>query len=150
MIINDFGYELNAVNVSDVHVEFESDPYGINYTSNGITHQKLLGSRTIGVQHEEVSVFTPLTNPRIDENNKPYLLISTGAVQAPQALKYPVVQEIVADTASKNTGENRTLRRVSRTGIEVNNPVPNGISGTYTPYPIGILVTSASPPSGGL
>ena len=80
--IKDAGYELNPVTMSDTKVEFSSDPDGINHTKNRITHQNLLSSRIIGVQHEEVSVLTLPKAPRIGANNQPALSISTGATDA--------------------------------------------------------------------
>ena len=86
-----------------------------------------------------------------------------------QPLKLPAVQEIVTDAVSNNIGKNRTLRRISRTGVDETNPVHsgvsehstpdssdnsgtriNGINGASTPSPSGISGTSAASPAGGL
>ena len=48
MKINDIRYRLNTATTNVVQVEFTSDPDKITHTSNGITHQTLLSSRTIG------------------------------------------------------------------------------------------------------
>ena len=146
MIINGIVYDLNGATASDVQVKFLSNPYEI-------THQNLLSSRMIGIQHEEVSVLSPLTDPRIGANNQPALSISTGILQAPQTLKLPVVQEFVAYTDLNNTGGNRTSRKVSRTGVDGDIPSPSGISVTsYAPYSgcfwnprIGIIRQSTTP-----
>ena len=49
MTINDVGYELKAVTVSDVQVKFASDPDGITHTRNGVTRQNLFSIRMIGI-----------------------------------------------------------------------------------------------------
>ena len=49
MKINDVKYELNAATASDTLVEFARDPCEITHTSNGINHQNILSSRTIGI-----------------------------------------------------------------------------------------------------
>ena len=71
-------------------------------------------------------------------------------MQAPQALKSPAMQEIVAYEDSHNMGTNSTPQRVITTGVDRTIPVTSGISGTSTPYPSGISGTSAAPPYGGL
>ena len=123
MTINNVGYELNAAIVSDAQVEFVSNLDGITCTKNGITHQNLLGSRMINIQHEEFSVLPPLADTRIGENNQPALFISTGTVQSPHTLKSLAIQEIAADADLNNMGPNKTLRQVSSTGIDVTTPV---------------------------
>ena len=148
--INKVAYDITAVNTSDAQVKYASDPDRIIHTSNGITHQNLLSSRTIRIRHKEVYVLPPLSYPRIVLNIQPALIISTGVVLAPQALKWTVVEEIVADAASDNIGSNTTLRQVIRTGIDGTTPFPSGTSATSTLSPSGISKTSASPPSGGL
>ena len=65
MKINNVGYELNTATASDAQVEFLSNKDKFTHTSNGITRQTLLNSRTISIGHKEVSVFTPPTNPSI-------------------------------------------------------------------------------------
>ena len=150
MKINFVGYKLNSATASDAQVEFASDPDGITHNSNGITHQNLLSSWMIEIRHKEVSVLSPPMDPRIDENNQLALSISTGIKQAPHMLNFPALQEIVANVASKNTGENRTPRQVSRAGVDVTTPVLSEIIGTSTPPPSEISGTSSAPPSGGL
>ena len=61
-------------------------------TSSGITYQNLLGTWIIGIRHEEVSVLTPLMEPKIGAKNQLYLFINSGVVQGPQVLKSPTVQ----------------------------------------------------------
>ena len=58
-------------------------------------------------------------------------------MQVPKALQLPVVQKIVAGVALNRTGQNRTLRQFSRTGMD----------GT-TPSLSGICIISASQTSG--
>ena len=139
MTIHDDLYELNTETASDAQVKFSINPDKSAYTSDGITHQKLLSSRTIGIFNEYIYVLPPPTYPQIGANNQLALLASTGSVQAPQALQLPVSQEIVADAASNRTVPNRTPQQVSRTGVD----------GT-TPYISEICGNSASPPSSGL
>ena len=134
--INNVIYELNIATTSDEQVN-----------PNRITHKTVLGSRKNGILHEEVPVLYPLKDPRIFVNNQLALLVRTGVVQAPQALKLSVVQEIITDAASNNTGENRTIFQVYRTGIDRTIPFPSGISGTSTPAPSEICGTSAVLPS---
>ena len=61
-----------------------------------------------------------------------------------------MVQGIVTDDTSKNTGTNRAPWRVIRNGIYGTNPVQSEMSGTSTPAYSGISGTSADTPSGGL
>ena len=110
MTINDVGYELNAATASDAQVGFARNPEKNTHTSNGITHQKLLSIRTIGIFQKYISIWLHLTDPRIGVNNKPPLLISTGVVQALHALQSLAVKEIVADVALKRTGTNMTTK----------------------------------------
>ena len=145
---------------SNAQVKIVIYPDRITHTNNGITHQHLLSSGMIGIRQEEFSVFTPLTNSRIGT-----------IVMVPQMLKSPEVQEIVTDTASNNTGINRTPQQISKTGIGGTTPYHSGISETSTPAlsdingtiidrnyaptcgiieTSGISGTSAAPPSSGL
>ena len=140
--INNFGYELNTVTMSDTQVKFAIYPYGITHTNNGITHQNLCSSRIIGIRHEEVSVLPPTMDPRIGTNNKSDFSIINGIVLVPPMLNYPAVKEIITATALNNTGKNRTPRRIIRTGVGGTTPVQSRIRGTYTPYPSGIIGTS--------
>ena len=70
------------------------------------------------------------TEPSIGANNQLDLTISTVVVQAPQALKTPTMEEVIAIMNAQNMGVNRTHRRVSRTDIDGNTPSPSssGIS----------------------
>ena len=88
-------------------------------------------------------------DPRIGAKNQLALSISNGIIQAPQTCKLPSVQENVADSASNNTGTNRTPRRVGKTEVDRTTPVPSGIGGSSTPAPSGISGTSSDPPSVG-
>ena len=124
MTITDVGYEFNAVTASDARVKPASDQDKITHTSNGITDQKLLSSRTIGICHEDVSVLLPLKQ------------LGIGAiVLVPQNLKLPAVQEVFSGKPSNNTGTNRNRRRISRNGVDVTTPVHSGISDAYAPAP---------------
>ena len=158
MTINNAGCEFNAATASDKQFKFASDTDTVNNTINIITHKKLLSSWAIWIQHEEVYDLPPKTKPRI------------GAIELkPQTLMLYVVQRIVIGAASNNTGTNRNLQRISRTGVNGNTPFHSGISETSTPdsidnsgtrvkrinrtftqYPSGISRTSAAPPDGGL
>ena len=64
MTINYIGNDLNQENASDVQVQFEVDPAGK-------THQHLLSSQMIGIQHDEIPVLSPPTEPRMGMNNPP-------------------------------------------------------------------------------
>ena len=65
-------------------------------------------------------------------------------------LKSPALQEIVSDATLNNTGTNRTPQQVIRNGIDRTAPVTSVSSGTSTSDISGIIVTSATPTSGGL
>ena len=158
MTINNAGCEFNAATASDKQFKFASDTDTVNNTINIITHKKLLSSWAIWIQHEEVYDLPPKTKPRI------------GAIELkPQTLMLYVVQRIVIGAASNNTGTNRNLQRISRTGVNGNTPFHSGISETSTPdsidnsgtrvkrinrtftqYPSGISRTSADQPACGL
>ena len=54
------------------------------------------------------------------------MTVSTGVIQAPQALNTPATQEFISVTTPYNMGVNRTNRRVSRTGVKGSNPSDSG------------------------
>ena len=84
----------------------------------------------------------PPANPRIG-----------NIVLAPQTLKFTEVQEIVTDTSSKNIGKNKTLQRISRTGVDGTTPVHIEISETPFPYPSdnsGTRIDRTSAPTFGI
>ena len=124
MKINNIKYQLNAAILSDAQVKFASDPEKITHTSNGITHQELLSSRTIGILHEEFSILPPPMNPRI-----------SAIILPPQTINSTEVQEIVTNAASNNTGTNRPPRKIIRTGINGTTQVHSGIGETSTQAP---------------
>ena len=130
MKINDVGYELNAATVRDAQVKFLRDPDRITHTNNEITHQNLLSSWTIGIRHEEVSVFPPPTNPIIG--------VIAQAIHTPIST---VVQEIFTDADLNNMETNRTPQIISSTVVDGTTPVHSGISETSTPYPSAISRT---------
>ena len=80
----------------------------------------------IGIQHEEMPVLDPLTEPLIVTKNQPTLTIIAGVVQAPQVRKLPMMEEFVVVTTAYKAGENRTPQRISRTGIDSYIPVARG------------------------
>ena len=69
--------------------------------------------------------------------------VSTGVIQAPQALKIPVMQEFIAVTTPYNTREKRTPQRVSRTGINGSTLVTSGNRAVVVS---GIIYVCPSPP----
>ena len=76
MKINDIRYELNSATTIDTQVEFGSNPDKITHTRNGINHQKLLSSWTIRIFREDISVMTPLVDPKIGANKQLALFTS--------------------------------------------------------------------------
>ena len=58
-----------------------------------------------GIWHEEISVLPPPKDPSIGANNQLALSISTGIVLAPKMCMLPLVQEIITDAVSDNTGK---------------------------------------------
>ena len=127
--MNNIVYELNTATMSYSQVEFESDSDKTTHTSNRDTHQKLLSRRTIGICNKYISIFSPLMDTKIGANNHPAFLVSTGVLQAPQALQSPSVQEIISDAAADKMGTNRTLQPVIRTGMGVTDPDLRGVEG---------------------
>ena len=71
-------------------------------------------------------MLAPLEESRIGTNNQPVLTISTGVVQAPKALRQPVMEKVIAITTAYNVGENRTPQRISKNGIDGSNTVTSG------------------------
>ena len=115
MTIIDVGNDSNRANAKYVQVQFVCNIAGISY-------QNLLTSQKIGVRHEKVPVLDPPTELSIDTDNQTDLTSSTGVVQAQQALKTPVMEEVIVVTTLYNTGANRTPWRVSSTGIDGTTP----------------------------
>ena len=70
------------------------------------------------------------------------MTVSTGVIQAPQALKAPAMQEFIVVVTPYNTGENRTTWRLFRKGNNGSNPGSSG-SGTSAVY----SCPSPTPPS---
>ena len=101
MKINKVINDSNGANTSDIQVQFAGDP-------SGISHKNVLSSRNIGIRHEEVPVLPPPTETSIGANNQTDFNLSTGVVQASQALKTTAMQEFVAETDLYNTRANRT------------------------------------------
>ena len=67
-------------------------------------------------------MLAPPTEPSIGAKNKPDPTTSTEFVQAPQALKMHMMEEVITVTNEYNTGSKVTTRRVSRTGIDETTP----------------------------
>ena len=76
-------------------------------------------------------MLAPPTETIIGANNEPALTISNGFAQAPKELNMPTMEEFIAITTAYNAGENRTPRRVNRTGIDGSIPVTSGTSSVY-------------------
>ena len=141
MTINNVGNYSNRATELDVQVQFIRN-------SAIISHQYLLSGIIFGIIHDEVLVLILPTYPII-ENNKPAMTISTGVIQAPQELKTPITEEIVAVITVYNTVANKNTWRVSKNGLDGSTP-PNGGSGTS--YVVGSIpdfsyCTSQNPPS---
>ena len=117
--INDAGYELNTATASDAQGDITSDPDTFTQTSNVILDQNLLSCRTIG----EVSILSPPTNPSI-----------VTIILSPQTLLMPVVKEIFSDTTSGNAFTNRTLQKISRTGVDRYIPITTPIHSETSKY----------------
>ena len=118
MTINDVGYDLNKATTSDAQVNLASDTDTVTHTSNGIMDQ----NHCFGTIRE-VSVLSTLTKSSI------------AAIElAPQTLLMPEVHEIFADVTLGNAWINRTLQRISRTGVDGSTPfstqIHSGISKT--------------------
>ena len=75
--------------------------------------------RTIG----EVSILYPPTNPSI-----------VTIILSPQTLLMPVVKEIFSDTTSGNAFTNRTLQKISRTGVDRYIPITTPIHSETSKY----------------
>ena len=132
MIINDAKYyESNSATSSDAQGDTTLDPETVTPisnrkekvtdTNNGNFEQKLLSNRTILVV---VLTMNLSIDPRI---------VPTVAV--PQTLLTPETKEVVADAACDRAKVNRTLRRVSRTGVNIITPVEvfNAVSVNHDP-----------------
>ena len=111
LTINDVRNDSNRATTSDAQVHFVGD-------SAGISHQNLLIRHIIRIRHEEVPVLVPPTEPNITANNQLDMIVSTGVIQAPQALKTPEMQRYISVTAPYNTGENRNPHIVSRNSVD--------------------------------
>ena len=85
LTINNIRNHSNGANTSDAQVQF-----AVNLAV--ISHQNLLSVRMIWIRHEEVPVLVPTMEPIIVTNNQSAMTVSIGVIQAPQALKKPVVQ----------------------------------------------------------
>ena len=72
----------------------------------------------IRIKHDVVPVLVPPAETIIIKNNQSYMAVSTGFMQAPQALKTPVMQEFISVITLYNTQANRTPHRVSRTIVD--------------------------------
>ena len=117
--IKDSIYELKIATTSDAQGDLTSNPDTVTHTSNGILDEKLLSFWSI----EDVSVLPPLMNPKIRPT--------------PQMLLNNAVKEIFADATSGNAWTNRTLRQISRTGVDgsipISTPIHTGMRKSSTP-----------------
>ena len=117
--INETRNDIDRSNMSDVQVQFASDPAGK-------THQNLLSIQKIRIRQEEVPVLDPLIETNIVADNQKALKTSTGIVQAPKAIKTPKMEESITVMTAYNTGANRNPRRVIWTGVDDSTPVTSG------------------------
>ena len=101
MTINDFRNDSNRATTSDVQVQFVDN-------SEGISHQNLLRERMIDIRNEEVPVLVSPTEMNMIANNQPAMTVSTGVIQAPQALKTHSMKEFIMVTTLYNMVEIRT------------------------------------------
>ena len=88
-----------------------------------------------------IRVFTSLKNPGID--------LKIAAIRlTPQTLLTPETKEIITDAASGGNWISRTLRQVSRTGIDRSTPGENGndIGIIEPPSPVLIGIIGTAPP----
>ena len=76
-------------------------------------------------------------------NNQPELTIITGVLQAPKALKPPMMEEVIEITTTYNGGANRNPQRIIWTGIDGYTPVT---SGNRSVVANGIIAVYTSPP----
>ena len=93
-------------------------------------------------------MLAPLEESRIGTNNQPVLTISTGVVQAPKALRQPVMEKVIAITTAYNVGENRTPQRISKNGIDGSNTVTSGTRAVDDGSGTSAVCTITPPPSG--
>ena len=147
LTINDAKYyESNTSTASDAQGDLTCNLETVNHTSNGnetVTHtsnvifeQKLLSNRSI-------PVVVPMTNLMIDQRIAPIIL-------EPQTLLTPATKEVAADAASGGTWVNKTLRKVSQTGVSGSTPgnICNNVSGESATSPVLIEIVDTSPPCG--
>ena len=121
-------YKSDTVTASDAQGDLTRDSETVTHTSNVFFEQKLLSCRTI-----------PVLSPPTNSDTTTITLI-------PPALLTHVTKGIFTDVASGGTWASRTLRRVSKTGIDGSTPGGNdnaiGIVETYSPDLLGIIGTS--------
>ena len=108
----------------------------VTHTSNGNFEQTLLSNRTI-------PVVVPSMKPRIQQRIE-------QTVVAPQTPLPPETKEGVTDAALVGVWVNRTLRRVSRTGVNGRNTgdIHHAVSVEHAPYPVLIVVVVTYSPCG--
>ena len=106
-------------------------------TSNRNFEKKLLSNWTLPVV---VPAMNPITDQKI-------ALI----VVAPQTLLMPATKEVVADVASGGAWFNRTLRQVSRMGVDRSTPgrIRNSVSVEHA-YSLVMIVTVVTHPTCGI